>query len=118
MNFNFEPIEKGRFGGGGAPYPDDVLRLNKDNISISANIANNFNGKVRHNDGRVTVKIGVAYDHRNQAIKVFSDENGFVADVTSTGVAQFRLPRALKKENPFRGDYLLVEGTPNVFKLA
>lgn len=112
MNFDFASVEKGRYGARG--FPEDVLRVTKKGLAISANLATKLlAGKYTTENGSERTYIKLAVDVRNQAIQVQGTTDvgeGFSFAIEESGRLWGVLPKTFIRHGLPTGDYKVVEG--------
>lgn len=117
MNFNFDQIEKQRFGNG--TIPDNTVRVSGGGITISENVIRRWNTEALPT-GREKVYVNLAIDQVNQAIKLSAGnrENDFSFHATG-GKTSFRsnIPKRVLNKLVV-GDYVEHPEFHNVFILA
>lgn len=117
----FIEVIRGKWGG--QFMPNGVVRLNKDSIVISPDIAEQFQlGRTTTEHGNETVKIGLAVDKDAKQIKLIPNPvNGFswVNTLnTNTNALRSGVPGQLRKMALERGDYQVVDKKNLIFQLA
>lgn len=120
MEFNFQSIEKSKFGNTEDRMTPNSIVVGKKSIGISRDIMEGFtetrytgpNGK--HN----YVKLVIAYDSSRHAIRLSENQNGFNTRLNNSGkTGSLYLPSSLKNLGVAVGKYILVDGTSNIFQL-
>ena len=115
MSFDFTEVAKGRVGFDA--LPENVVRLTAKGVTFGESVSRHYNyTRGKSASGNEMVKIGIAYDSRNQAIKLTSDPEGFNFSINGNGTAQVGMPSKLRRAAMPTGDYKLVE--PNVYQLV
>lgn len=117
MSFNFTEVERGKIGG--SSIPDDVLRISNKRIAFNESVTKLFSAtKMKLPGGTDRIRVSLAYDLYNQAIKATASAEGFTMGVAESGTANGPLPSGFRKAGLPAGDYKLVEGERNIFQLA
>lgn len=120
----FIEIEKGTWGGHKLPH--NVLRVSPSTITISENIAEQFQvGRRTTEAGTEVVKLGMAVDRGAKQINLIPNPiNGFSWINPSkergggSGYLRVTLPANFKRLGMERGDYQLIDRKNLVFQLA
>lgn len=117
MVFEFSSIEKSRHIGD--YMPDDVIRISpKSGLSFGYTVTSKLGVIHTNKDDSKFVNVQVDYDARNQALRLTSSPMGFKAMVSENLRGSFRTPLGLVRAGIITGDYKLVEGENNIYKLV
>lgn len=115
--FNFVEFQK-RAGGSGPTFPESIIRIAPTAIVVSTNIMQHFAVHEEQRAHSKVVKLSIAYDALNKAIKVEYSPTGFSFGIgESNGRGYLNMIKDVKTHVP-TGDYRLVPGYANVFQLA
>lgn len=111
MEFNFTKVEKNRWGV--QPMDDNSLRVVSSGVAFSANLLPFFKNQEQRESGTVRMFVGFAYDAQNKALQITESNTteGFAVFWESGRKHQVisRVPAALKRMEPAKGLYRLVE---------
>lgn len=117
-----EVIRKGT--GHNLSFPERVVRFSRKTMSIDTASVPGLRAytyetpaSARDEDTELA-KIGLAYDVRNQAIKVYPKEDGYTLRIMGGRIGYLSLPSALRKAGLPMGDYKQTDEDPNVFVLV
>lgn len=118
-SFNFTKVERGKLGYGGAPIPEDVVRISQKSMNFGESVAKTLLATTYQTDsGDRHAKVSLAYDLYNQAILLQPADDGFTVKIAESGRGGGTLPMNFRKAGLPVGDYRLVEGERHVFQLA
>lgn len=117
MIFEFTPITKNRFFEG--YMPDDIIRVSaKKGISFNRSVGSKLGTIHQSENGAKYFKVTLDWDARNQALRITGSDTGFRVTTNESLGGSFRAPVGLIRAGLLTGDYVLVEGERNIFKLA
>lgn len=117
----FVEIVKGTFG---KSMPDNVLRVNRYTIALSANLSETFQAgrTVTKGGSRESVRLGISVDVEAKQVKLDATSiNGYSFQVPTDGgqrALTVAMPAAFRRTGIPIGDYLLTSKTDLVFTLA
>lgn len=123
MEYNFEAIERSHLSS--RKVNDNELRISKKTIVFAANLLPLFVNTAKYTSTqKMRIYLAFQYDKLNNALMVTADPiNGFSAYVhqDDNGAIKYittTVPSKLRKMQPAKGNYALVDGETNVFKLV
>lgn len=118
--FNFQPVNKSNSGGGHAKLPDNLIRVASKSMSFASNVASHWNDTRYRTEAEqlVTARINIEYDPNMKALRVTESADGFAVRIYEGGSAYMNKPKNVIRAGVEAGDYVLVEGTRNIYKLV
>lgn len=120
MNFDFTQVNKGKWGNAGLTFPDQTVRISARSITVASDIVSSYGPETKYKTeiGDDRMRLGFAFDVRNQAIQVVPAVSGFSYRIDENGKAIGGIPVNLRHAELPKGDYKAVQGQPNVYMLV